>query len=487
MLRRRTLVPALLALVAALLVAPAALAGDSPLGIDSKVSLRTQYDYVPGYECNLPTFDAANNAYIRSRTADQDATRDAWVVRGGAFRRASLIAAITRAYPHFKGTVNAGGWGGEAIEADSLGRLYTLVEIRIGDDSLRNLLLYSTDAGGSWRVVKLPFTPPNKSPDGRNDGTCASEHLTGWDMRPDPPLIAMWQPVAQWPGYRACRMALYVVQPRFEDGRLVLPEPVKVTDNGLGMIQAAGGASFAATVGATTYITWAEVAAPDAGASPVFVAAYDQATGTLGAPQEVARARPVNDDHCTPGIVSDSHGGLHVVTGSHNTSFMYTYTAAPADPASWAKPVSMLSDGYRTAGKSPRGRQTYVSLVCTPQDRLVVVFRQWRRGVDAVFRGQAYEALCVQWLDPGGTWTEPLRLAYCSRNRGYAQYYQKMSIDRRGRLFLSLSYFRPKDWPVEDRAANRYHHRMILVSEDGGATWRFATLADFTQGATPAG
>ena len=49
------------------------------------------------------------------------------------------------------------------------------------------------------------------------------------------------------------------------------------------MIQAAGGASFAATVGTTTYITWAEVAPPDAGASPIFVAAYDQTTGTLGA------------------------------------------------------------------------------------------------------------------------------------------------------------------------------------------------------------
>ena len=81
-----------------------------------------------------------------------------------------------------------------------------------------------------------------------------------------------------------------------------------MTDRSLGMVQAAGGASFAATVGTTTYITWAEVATPDAGASPIFVAAYDQTTGTLGAAQEVEQARPVNDDHCTPGIVADSQG-----------------------------------------------------------------------------------------------------------------------------------------------------------------------------------
>ena len=480
--RRRALAVALLALAAGLIAAPAALAAAPPLAIDSKVSLRTQYGYAPRYECNLPTFDAANHAYIRSRTATQDDTSDAFALRDGSFHRSSLIAAITRAYPRFKGTVNAGGWAGEAIEADALGRLYTLVEVRIGDGSLRNLLLYSVDSGVSWRVVKLPFIPPNASPDGRNDGTCASEHLTGWDLRPDPPLIAMWQPVGQWPGYRACRMALYVVQPRFEGGRLVLPEPVEVTENALGMIQAAGGASFAATVGTTTYITWAEVATPDSGASPVFVAPFDQTTGALGAVQEVDAARPVNDDHCTPGIVADSRGGLHVVSGAHNTAFMYTYTATPADPTTWSKPVPMATDGWREVGRSPRGRQTYISLVCTAGDRLVAVFRQWRRNVDAVFGGRPYEALCVQWLDPGGTWTAPQRLVYCSRHRGYAQYYQKMSIDRRGRIFLSLSYFRPKDWPVKQRSANRYHHRMVLVSEDGGQTWRFATLADFTAG-----
>ena len=57
-----------------------------------------------------------------------------------------------------------------------------------------------------------------------------------------------------------------------------------------------------------------------------------------------------------------------------------------------------------------------------------------------------------------------------------------MTIDRRGRIYLSLSYFRPHDWPRDERVANRYHHRMILISEDGGATWRFATLGDFLQG-----
>jgi hypothetical protein len=473
-----------LTLAGALLGVPSALA-DTPLRIDSTISLRTQYGYNPKYECNLPSFDAVGNAYIRSRTATQNGTADAWSLRNGRFRSSSLIDAIRRAYPGLRGTVNAGGWAGEAIEADALGRLYTLVQVRISDGSLRNLLLYSTNAGRSWRVVRLPFTPPARSPDGRNDGTTASEHLIGWNLRPDPPLIAVWRPVADWPGYRACRMALYVVQPRFEGDRLVLSEPVQVSDHALGLIQAAGGASFATTVGSTTYITWAEVATPGSPGSPVLVAAYDQTTGSLGPAQEVAIARPINDDHITPGIVSDSKGGLHVLSGGHNTPFMYAGTATPEDATTWSKPKAILADGYRMPGKSPRGRQTYVSVVCTPSDRLVVVFRQWRRGVDAAFRGQPYQALAVQWLDAGGDWSGSQRLVYCSRHRGYAQYYQKMSIDRLGRLYLSLNYFRPHDWPRNQREANRYHHRMVLISEDGGERWRFATLADFVAGVRP--
>ena len=174
-----------------------------------------------------------------------------------------------------------------------------------------------------------------------------------------------------------------------------------------------------------------------------------------------------------------------MLSGGHNSPFMYTHTATPADPATWSKPSPILTEGYRFPDKTQRGRQTYVSLVCTPADRLVVVFRQWRSGVDAVFRGQPYQTLAVQRLDPGGEWTGAERLAYCSRNRGYAQYYQKMSIDRLGRLFLSFNYFRPKDWPRDQRAVNRYHHRMVLISEDGGERWRFATLGDFLAGVRP--
>jgi len=60
---------------------------------------------------------------------------------------------------------------------------------------------------------------------------------------------------------------------------------------------------------------------------------------------------------------------------------------------------------------------------------------------------------------------------------GYSQYHQKLTIDRLGRLFVSGSYFSQRD-PPATRVFRRFHHRMLLISEDGGTSWRCAHLAD---------
>ena len=66
---------------------------------------------------------------------------------------------------------------------------------------------------------------------------------------------------------------------------------------------------------------------------------------------------------------------------------------------------------------------------------------------------------------------------------GYSQYYQKLTVDQLGRLFVSCSYFSRRD-PPATRPFRRFHHRMVLISEDAGATWRFAATADFVAGVT---
>ena len=156
------------------------------------------------------------------------------------------------------------------------------------------------------------------------------EHCTGWNLSAEPPLIALWRPVARWPGPRASRNELYVVRPTFEGDKLVLPPPTLVTRRHLGMTQAAGGASFAATSGSTSFIVWSEVAPVSASGSPTYVAGLDRRTGRLTTPVLVGRAHPPNDDHGTAGICLDGQGYLHVVMGAHGRPFRYVHSVRPS-------------------------------------------------------------------------------------------------------------------------------------------------------------
>jgi hypothetical protein len=457
-----------------------------PIRIDTRISLREQFGYAPDYERNVPSFDPSNRPYIRSRTASQHVTDHVHAIEGGGWTSIPLLDAIRRDYPSFVATVNAGGYVSELVEFDRQGRAYTLLEIRLKDGSLENVLAYSVDGCRSWRTMTLPFGGRRTLYDGRDGGTATLEHFSGWNVNDGPPLVAVWRPVADWVGPRASRSELYVVAPRFEGDRLTLPPPTLVSRRFLGMVQAAGGASFAATAGDRSFIVWTEIAPRDAEAAPTFVASFEHASRTLGAPVRVGMAKPANDEHCTPGICLDGGGHLHVIIGAHSQPFLYTRSVEPLDAGAWTAPKRVLTSGYRdkTSDADGRGEQTYVSLVCLPDDTLVLVFRQQRAGVDRVFGGRSYGVLCMQRRPRGGPWSGATRLVFRLDRCGYAMFHHKLAVDRQGRLFLSLSYFNPTDYPLAKRAQNRYHHRMVLVSTDAGATWRFAASPDYLAGAT---
>jgi hypothetical protein len=454
-----------------------------PLRIDTRLSLKQQFGYAPEYQRNVPSFDPSNRPYIRSRTASQHVTDHVQTLGPDGWRRYPLVDAVRRDHPTFVATVNAGGYVAESVEFDGHGRAYTLLEIKLRGGTLRNVLLYSLDGGASWKTVTLPFA--RRAPrDGRDDGTATIEHCSGRNAGEEPPLVAVWRRVSSWPGLRASRNRLYVIRPYFVGDELRLQTRTLVTTRHLGMIQAAGGASFAATSGSTSFIVWTEVAARKACGSPTFVAAFDRISGALGRPVRVALSHPPNDVHTTPGICLDSQGYLHVVTGAHNRPFRYTRSVRPLDTTAWTRPQPVLRSGFRdgTSDRDGKGRQTYLSLVCLPDDTLVVVSRQLRAGVDRVFRGQRYHVLCLQTKPAGRAWSAARRLVFHKFRPGYAIFYQKLAVDRVGRLFLSLTWCDPHRYRPAQRPRHRYDRRMVLVSDDGAACWRFATTGDFEAG-----
>jgi hypothetical protein len=120
-------------------------------------------------------------------------------------------------------------------------------------------------------------------------------------------------------------------------------------------------------------------------------------------------------------------------------------------------------------------------MVCAPDGTVHIVCRQVRRKTDGHFGGRAYDALVHTALAPGESAFSAPHLLVVPPQVGYSQYYQKLTVDRLGRLFVSCSYFSRRD-PPATRSFRRFHHRMLLISEDGGSAWRFATTADLVAG-----
>ncbi len=499
----RRVVPGFLTLVAAA-VALAGLATAPPARADSAVSpfvlqagigLSDQFGYAPGYTRNVPAFDSEGRAFIRSRTSSTQGTSYVDTLIDGSRTRLDFVSAIRLAYPGFQGTVGAGGLRNDSIVFDREDRAYNPLVIQLRDGTTRNILLVSLDRCRTWKVYPLP------------EGTFAVEHWVGHNEIDGPPFLAVWRRsgTPDVPGSQV--NTLWVTQPRLEGDQLVVPPLVHVTDRCLGLSRDSGGASFAVTRGDKTWFVWSEATPRGQAGTTHYIATYDHTTGTMSTPLLLAKSPSKSDPHNKPGICLDSQGYLHVVCCGHGTPALYTRSLAPlsADQG-WTQPVPVLSTGWVT-GSDPSGqagRQTYPAFVCDSRDVLHLITRQWRRGVDPYFGGQGYAALVHQSCPASdGTWSQPT-IIVAGAYTGYGVFFHKLALDQQDRLFLSCSYQGGPElqqaraegsaYAVLGRSRplgpGKYRGRMLLVSGDGGATWRFATDADLAapgQQSPPAG
>lgn len=120
-----------------------------PIVLDPELGLFEQFGYQPAYTRNVPTFDASNRPYIRSRSADPDYTAFAHTLRDGRWVRLDLLRWVRAAYPDFSATVSGAGSPDNRVVFDASDRAYTLLEVRLESGSVRNLMLWSADHGAS--------------------------------------------------------------------------------------------------------------------------------------------------------------------------------------------------------------------------------------------------------------------------------------------------------------------------------------------------
>ncbi len=478
----------LLLAVAAFVTGCAPPKGQTPIVLGKLKHEEALFGWAPPFQRNVPSFDHRNRAYIRSRAEDLDSTAFVHALSDGAWAKRGFLDAVKKAYPTFVATRLGGGWWPSRVVFDDDDHAYTLLRIELADKSQKSLLLHSRDGCATWQITELP------------DGQFTMEHWTGHNAIPGPPPIGVLTKLEDHPGKWASVMRLSVYFPKKTEEGIDLGEPVVVSERCFGMSQHSGGASFAATRGGKTHITWADVTFvpgegpqpeaiwsinrrgqrehlpltnKDAPGSPTYVATYDHRTGKLGPRVMLAYAPPPNDCHNTPGIALDSEGILHVITGAHGTPFYYLRSRKPNDAyTGWEAPKPTLIDPARGTSS---GKQTYLAMLIDQKDALHIVFREWRQDPDH-HGGKQYAALSYQRKRKGYQW-EPARPLVIAPVPGYSIFYHKLALDRRGRLFLSYSY-----WSTDkayESLPGRYHFPSLLCSRDGGTTWHLATTGDF--------
>jgi len=431
-----------------------------------------QFGYAPEFEPNEVYFDRGNRAWIRHRTEHRHWSAGAQVLEGDRFVLREWTDAIRERFPGYQRPSSGSGFRACRWAFDDEGGAWTAIRLNGTGSDLADSIIYTPDRGRTWQVQLV------------NSGLADFEYFTGHNNPEGVPPLVGWRTTAPHPARFCAYHDLLLFLPRVEDGQIVVPEPILVSDNCLGGALHSGGPSTLATRDGRTYIVWGEVAEPDAPGVPTYIAAYDHATGELSEKVFIAYAPPVNDVHNVPAVVLDSEGYIHVVTGAHGDNFFYARSLRPNDiSGGFTEPVKVLDSGWvdGETDEDGRGAQTYIGLVCDPEDTLHLVYRQNRSGVDEYLPDYTYYmGLSYQRKPKGGEWgpAQPLVIPPVG---GYSIYYHKLTIDRLGNLYVSYNHWSnhaySQDFP------GLYHNRAMITSTDGGDTWKLAQTEDFVEAA----
>ncbi len=423
-------------------VAPAQRPLDLPLVIEPYRHENEQFGYVPDVPTDWEIYvDLDNRPSVRTSAGVTTLRDGRWqtadfaaAIRGGTFTP-QLDRANTK------------------IAYDRDNDMYLLAT-----DHGKAALLHSTDRGSTFTACDI--------------GTAGSgldiEQFTGHNV-PDgpPPVVRATRTDSGGGGFwrRVADLDLITFDKR--DGRVEARPPVRLSDKALGVGMHSGLASAVVSRGSRVHVVWAEATDPDEDVPgvPTYVVTYDREEGRLlGEPVLVGYGAPPNDVHNRPSITIDSRGILHVLTGTHGHPFSYTHSLEPNTAhGDWSEARSM-GEGLS---------QTYVGMVCGPDDTLHLAYRLWRTDTDPHPVG-SHATLAYQRKRPGEPWEAP-RVLVVAAFANYGVFYHRLTVARAGRVGLSYDYWATYWFYRNDHPGRR---RQTLISPDGGDTWKLLTTAD---------
>ena len=416
--------------------APATQPLEMPLRLKPFQHENEQFGYLPAYPVeNQVYFNANNQPFIRASNGIASFRNNAWATAGA---EQSVSSA------------HAGPWTKVAFDAD--GDIYVLAKT-----NGVSALLHSSDNGQTFNTYPLPDNSPN---------AFDIEQFSGHNIPSEPPPIVQFRRTQSDPNHFWRKFGdMELLLPKKTENGIEWSEPIFVTDKSLGVSSHSGIPSSIVSRDSKVHIAWGEATDPEDKSIPgvpAYVATYDRDTGKLSDPILIGYGAPANDVHNTPCITMDSQGYLHVLTGTHGSPFHYSKSLKPNDATGgWTAPIPV----------GENLRQTYIGLVCDPNDTLHLVFRLWRED----FHPTSYCAtLSHMSKRPNEPWSEPNVLVVAPFTE-YSIFYHRLTINQKGSLFLSYDYW-STFWYY--RTDHRGRRRSLLTSPDGGQTWKLAENED---------
>jgi len=424
-------------------VAPATSPLKMPFKLEPYRHENEQFGYLPEYPLdNQVYFDMKNRPFVISNNGVFHLRGGSWIKTTQAHRKDTDQAIPIRPFS-------------TKIAFDRDNNVYVLAK-----DGGSTVLLCSDDHGATFAAWPVP-----------GSGNFDIEQFSGHNVPNGPPPLARFHQTARDPKliWRRINDLDLILPTRNTDGSIVMGEPIAVSKKCIGLSTHSGIPSAIVSRGDNVHITWGEATDPQAKAPgvPTYVATYNRSRGWLGRPVLVGYGPPANDVHNSPCITIDGKGYIHVLIGTHGRTFKYVRSLKP----------NSADGGWTQAEDVGAGlRQTYVGMVCDPDDTLHLVFRLWRDD-NKYFPAGYYANLAYMSKRPAEKWSDarPLIVAPFSE---YSIFYHRLTIDRKGDLFLSYDYWSTFWYYRTDHRGNR---RALLMSPDGGNNWKLAPSNEFQE------
>ena len=325
---------------------------------------------------------------------------------------------------------------------------YTIVNYRN-----KKHLAYSSDRGRTFRLAILPV-----------QGSGDIEVFTGHNLPPGPPPVTIFQLTESGADVWATRWrrisTMSLAIPEKRDGAIRFGKTLTVSKNSFAPALHSGCPCTIASFQGKTHLIWGEATDPadkSIPGVPTYVATYDHATGTLSRPVLVGHGAPANDIHNTPCLTIDGQGYLHALVGTHGATFQYARSL---------KPNTTQGGWTRAAPVGNKLSQTYIGMVCDQDNLIHTAFRLWngrhpllQKRVVGTLSRQTKPAAADQWPSPAVFLYAPFT--------DYSVFYHRLTIDRKGALYLSYTYWSTYWFYRSENPADR----ALARSADGGRTW----------------